>query len=83
MLLGGARAYVITRSWSLGAGCEEARFWSSEAMSTVSVRPQSSVASRGPPQGSFPQPDGIVLTEKLGTGSYATVYKGYKKVNVQ
>lgn len=30
----------------------------------------------------LPAPDGAVLTEKLGSGSYATVYKGYRRVCV-
>lgn len=29
----------------------------------------------------FPKIDGYVVTEKLGSGSYSTVYKAYTKVN--
>lgn len=28
----------------------------------------------------FPKIDGYVVTEKLGSGSYSTVYKAYTKV---
>ncbi|KAI8431503.1 hypothetical protein MSG28_016005 [Choristoneura fumiferana] len=32
---------------------------------------------------SFPKIEGYVVTEKLGTGSYSTVYKGYTKVGAR
>lgn len=38
----------------------------------------SSTASR---LANFPEVPGFVLTEKLGSGSYATVYKAFRKVH--
>ena len=39
-----------------------------------------SLSAGGVPREPVPTPDGAVLTEKLGSGSYATVYKGYRRV---
>ena len=51
-------------------------FESSSIMATASIRPVSSRGCRD----TVPHPDSVILTEKLGSGTYATVYKGISKV---
>ena len=50
---------------------------SSSIMATASIRP---VSPRGGYRDTLPHPDSVILTEKLGSGTYATVYKGISKV---
>ncbi len=55
-------------------------------MATASIRPCSSKNTlssirRGQRDG-FPQPNSVILTDVLGSGTYATVYKGIRKVCV-
>lgn len=45
-------------------------------MATASIRPVSSRGCRD----TVPHPDSVILTEKLGSGTYATVYKGISKI---
>ena len=53
-------------------------------MATASVRPFSSKNTlsslRKGQRDGFPQPSSVILTDILGSGTYATVYKGIRKV---
>ncbi len=52
-------------------------------MATASIRPQSTrntLSSRKGGKDGFPKPNNVILLDALGSGTYATVYKGILKV---
>ena len=46
-------------------------------MASASTRP---ITAKGGPKDTLPRPESLILSEALGSGSYATVYKAIKKV---